>query len=64
MIEQRLINRMKGITEKDQTCRDFRLEGVRQSQADINKGRTLYLATYQLTGYDEVMDWSVVSLKE
>ncbi|MFK5854548.1 MAG: NAD-dependent epimerase/dehydratase family protein [Bacteroidota bacterium] len=66
MIEDRLIQRVGGLTKKEPTYRDFRAGDVLHSQADINKAKKLlsYHPTHKITdGLDEAMDWYVESLK-
>jgi len=60
MIEDRLIQRTKGIEKKEPIYRDFRAGDVRHSQADISKAQQLltYQPRYNISeGLDESMDW-------
>ncbi|MEO1944711.1 MAG: NAD-dependent epimerase/dehydratase family protein [Candidatus Thioglobus sp.] len=60
MIEDRLIQRTKGIEKKEPIYRDFRAGDVRHSQADISKAQQLltYQPKYNISeGLDESMDW-------
>ena len=41
MIEERLIQRVQGLEEKEPIYQDFRAGDVRHSQADIEKAQTL-----------------------
>ena len=66
MIEERLIQRTKGLNKKEPIYRDFRAGDVRHSQANIDKARTLlgYQPKYMVSkGLNEAMDWYVDSLK-
>ncbi len=65
MIEERLIQRVEGLTKKAPTYRDFRAGDVRHSQADISKAQNLlgYQPSHKIAeGLDEVMDWYVNNL--
>jgi len=65
MIEDRLIQRTKGLEKKDPIYRDFRAGDVRHSQANIDKAQALldYQPKYMISeGMDEAMDWYVDSL--
>ena len=65
MIEERLIDRVKTLSNKKPTYRDFRAGDVLHSQADISKATNLlgYAPTHVIAqGLDEVMDWYVASL--
>lgn len=65
MIEERLINRVEGLTKKGPVYRDFRAGDVRHSQADISKAQELlfYQPSHKIEeGLDEAMDWYVKSL--
>ncbi len=60
MIEDRLIQRVKGLEKKKPIYRDFRAGDVRHSQADISKSQILlgYQPKYKISkGMDEVIDW-------
>lgn len=66
MIEERLIQRVDGLTTKQPTYRDFRAGDVLHSQADISKAQKLlgYQPSHKIgEGLDEVMDWYVAALK-
>jgi UDP-N-acetylglucosamine/UDP-N-acetylgalactosamine 4-epimerase len=65
MIEERLIDRVKTLSKKKPTYRDFRAGDVLHSQADISKATNLlgYAPTHVIAqGLDEAMDWYVASL--
>jgi len=65
MIEERLIDRIKTLSKKKPTYRDFRAGDVRHSQADISKAIKLlgYAPTHVIAeGLDLAMDWYVDSL--
>jgi len=65
MIEERLIQRTKGLERKDPVYKDFRAGDVRHSQANIDKAQALlnYQPKYMISeGMDEAMDWYVGSL--
>ena len=65
MIEERLIQRTKGLEKKEPIYRDFRAGDVRHSQANIDKAQTLlnYQPTHKIDkGLDEAMDWYVGGL--
>ena len=65
MIEERLLQRVRGLKEKNPIYRDFRAGDVRHSQANIDKAKLLlgYHPEYTISlGMDEVMDWYVKSL--
>ena len=65
MIEERLIDRVKTLSKKKPTYRDFRAGDVLHSQADISKTTNLlgYAPTHVIAqGLDEAMDWYVASL--
>jgi len=67
MIEERLIQKTKGLEKKEPIYRDFRVGDVRHSQANIDKAQALlgYQPKYMISqGMDEVMDWYVGSLSE
>jgi UDP-N-acetylglucosamine 4-epimerase len=62
MIEERLIDRVKGVEKKEPTYRDFRAGDVKHSQADISKAERLigYKPSHKIAkGLDEAMDWYV-----
>jgi UDP-N-acetylglucosamine/UDP-N-acetylgalactosamine 4-epimerase len=66
MIEERLVQRAKGVEKREPIYRDFRAGDVRHSQANIDKAQTLldYQPKYMISqGMDEAMDWYVDSLK-
>lgn len=66
MIEDRLVDRVSGLSKKEPTYRDFRAGDVRHSQADISKAQQLlgYQPSHKISeGLDEAMDWYVESLK-
>lgn len=65
MIEERLIQRVEGLTKKEPIYRDFRAGDVRHSLADISKAQQLlgYQPSHKIAkGLDEAMDWYVESL--
>jgi len=65
MIEERLIERVKGLQKKEPTYRDFRAGDVRHSQADISKAESLleFKPSHQIgEGLNESMDWYVGNL--
>ena len=67
MIEDRLIQRTKGLEKKEPIYRDFRAGDVRHSQANIGKAQELlnYQPKYTISeGMDEVIDWYVDSLSQ
>ena len=67
MIEERLIQRTKGLEKKEPIYQDFRAGDVRHSQANIDKAQALlgYQPKYLIEkGMDEAMDWYVTSMKE
>jgi len=67
MIEERLIQKTKGLEKKEPIYRDFRVGDVRHSQANIDKAQALlgYQPKYMISqGIDEAMDWYVGSLSE
>lgn len=67
MIEERLIQRVDGLTKKEPSYRDFRAGDVRHSQADISKAQKLlgYQPSHKIAeGLDEAMDWYVKALTE
>ena len=62
MIEEQLLQRVKGLTPKKPIHRDFRAGDVFHSQADITKAEKLlgYMPTHRVTeGMEEAMDWYV-----
>jgi UDP-N-acetylglucosamine/UDP-N-acetyl-alpha-D-glucosaminouronate 4-epimerase len=66
MIEDRLVQKVDGLTKKTPTYRDFRAGDVRHSLADITKAIELlgYEPSHQIgEGLEEAMDWYVHSLK-
>lgn len=66
MIEERLIQRVEGLSKTEPTYRDFRAGDVRHSQADISKSKSLlgYRPRYKIAeGLDESMEWYVKALK-
>jgi UDP-N-acetylglucosamine/UDP-N-acetylgalactosamine 4-epimerase len=65
MIEERLIQRTKGLEKKEPIYRDFRAGDVRHSQANISKAQTLlgYQPKYMIgQGMDEAIDWYIKSI--
>ena len=65
MIEERLIQRTKGLEKKGPIYRDFRAGDVRHSQANISKAQTLldYQPKYMIEqGMDEAIDWYINSI--
>ena len=67
MIEDRLIQRIEGLTKKEPTYRDFRAGDVRHSLADISKAQQLlgYQPSHVISdGLDEAMDWYVEALTQ
>lgn len=65
MIEERLIQRVSGLSKKDPIYRGFRAGDVRHSQADISKAQKLlgYQPTHKIAkGLDEAMQWYVDAL--
>ena len=65
MIEERLIQRTKGLEKKGPIYRDFRAGDVRHSQANISKAQTLlgYQTKYMIgQGMDEAIDWYINSI--
>jgi UDP-N-acetylglucosamine/UDP-N-acetylgalactosamine 4-epimerase len=65
IIQNKLIERVKGLTKKDPIYRDFRPGDVRHSLADINKAKDFlgYKPTHGVDqGLDEAMDWYVSNL--
>ena len=66
MIEERLIQRTQGLTNKLPIYRDFRVGDVKHSQANIEKAQTLlnYQPEYMIDkGMDEAIDWYIKSTK-
>ena len=62
MIEEQLLQRVKGLTPNKPIHRDFRAGDVCHSQADITKAEKLlgYMPTHRVTeGMEEAMDWYV-----
>ena len=67
MIEEKLIDRVDGLTTKDQIYRDFRAGDVRHSLADISKAKNLlgYSPDYKINeGLNESMDWYITDLSK
>ena len=67
MIEEKLINRVGGLTKKKPVYRDFRAGDVRHSLADISKAKNLlgYNPNYRIDeGLNESMDWYISDLKK
>ena len=67
MIEEKLIDRVDGLTTKDQIYRDFRAGDVRHSLADISKAKNLlgYSPNYKIDeGLNESMDWYISDLSK
>ena len=67
MIEEKLIDRVDGLTTKDQIYRDFRAGDVRHSLADISKAKSLlgYNPDYKINeGLNESMDWYIFDLSK
>lgn len=67
MIEERLIQRKKGLKKRDPIYQDFRPGDVRHSQANIDKAKELlhYQPKYMISeGMDEAMDWFVRNLSK
>jgi len=67
MIEERLIQRINGMTKKDPTYRDFRSGDIRHSQADINKAQQLlgYQPSHEIAkGLDESLNWYIRKFKK
>ena len=67
MIEERLMQRVAGLTKKAPIYRDFRAGDVRHSQADISKAQKLlsYQPSHKISeGLDEAMDWYAASMSE
>jgi len=65
MIEERLIQRVDGLSKNAPVYRDFRAGDVMHSLADITKAKKLlgYQPTHRISeGLDEAMDWYVASL--
>jgi len=65
MIEERLIDRVEGLTKRKPTYRDFRAGDVRHSQADISKAQRLlgYQPSHKIDkGLDVAMDWYVENI--
>ena len=67
MIEEKLIDRVDGLTKKDPIYRDFRAGDVRHSLADISKAKNLldYSPYYRINeGLNESMDWYISDLRK
>lgn len=65
MIENRLIQKRKGLEKKEPIYQDFRAGDVRHSQANIDKAKKMlhYQPNYKIgRGMDEAIDWYVDSL--
>jgi UDP-N-acetylglucosamine 4-epimerase len=65
MIEEKLMDRVDGLTTKDPIYRDFRAGDVRHSLADISKAKRLlgYNPDYRIDeGLNESMDWYISNL--
>jgi UDP-N-acetylglucosamine/UDP-N-acetylgalactosamine 4-epimerase len=65
MIEDRLIQRVEGLTKKEPVYKDFRAGDVRHSLADISKAQQLlgYQPSHKIDkGLDEAMDWYVKNI--
>ena len=65
MIEDRIIERVKGLKKKEPIYRDYREGDVRHSQANIDKAKKLlkYDPKYMISeGMDEAIDWYTNSL--
>ena len=65
MIENRLVQRIKGLEKKEPIYRAFRVGDVRHSLADISKARRLlnYQPKYMISkGMDESIDWYIKNL--
>ena len=67
MIEERLIQKIEGLEEKEPIYRDFRSGDIMHSQANISKAQELlkYQPEYRISeGMDETMDWYIGSLSK
>ena len=67
MIEDRLIERTKGLKKKEPIYRDYRTGDVRHSQANIDKAKKLlnYEPRYMISeGMDEAIDWYINNLSK
>ena len=67
MIEDRLIERTKGLKKKEPIYRDYREGDVRHSQANIDKAKKLlnYEPRYMISeGMDEAIDWYINNLSK
>jgi len=65
MIEERLIQRTKGLEKKEPIYQDFRAGDVRHSQANIDKAQALldYQPRYMISqGMDEAIDWYIANI--
>ncbi len=65
MIEERLIEKVKGLKQKKPLYKDYRKGDIRHSRADIGKANKLlnYEPKYKISeGLDETIDWYVNSL--
>jgi len=66
MIEERLIERVEGLSRKMPTYQGFRVGDVRHSQANITKSEKLlgYIPSRRISeGLDESIDWYVAKVK-
>jgi UDP-N-acetylglucosamine/UDP-N-acetylgalactosamine 4-epimerase len=67
MIEERLIQKIEGLEEKEPIYRDFRSGDIMHSQANISKAQEMlkYQPEYRISeGMDETMDWYIGSLSK
>jgi len=65
MIEERLVQKVDGLSKKQPIYREFRAGDVRHSQANIDKAQMLlgYRPKYTISkGLDEAIDWYINSL--
>jgi len=65
MIEDRILDRTKGLKKKEPIHIDYREGDIRHSQANIDKAKKLlkYDPKYMISeGMDEVIDWYISSL--
>jgi UDP-N-acetylglucosamine 4-epimerase len=66
LIEDKVIQRVKGLEQKKPVYRDFRAGDVRHSQASIDKAKEFlhYRPQYKVSdGLNEAIDWYINSLK-
>ena len=66
LIEDKIIERVEGLEQKNPVYRDFRAGDVRHSQASIDKAKELlnYRPQYKVSdGLNEAIDWYINSLK-